>query len=276
MMNIRTILLVLVSILLSCKADMDPVSSPDTSSSGGSYQSGNLPDNIYWYSTDNIVPLLTGSLHDFKNGNIQSSCLVEDTVYYIFDFKPACHISKIIGGANRKAFQKATAEAFQSVEFQERNKDGVLFTYYAFGQYNVTDSSATEYIRSFYEKNKSSYPYKTIFFAEYYISPFCSYIPQKYFPENQSDRRVYVQTIYWGRWAQLIIESDLPPLSVTEAYLERLMKEDSEKWNEVIVNGNFFVNGISLSHHEKALDAFFSQMNASDRILPIFFSVDYY
>lgn len=83
---------------------MDPVSSPDTSSSGGSYQSGNLPDNIYWYSTDNIVPLLTGSLHDFKNGNIQSSCLVEDTVYYIFDFKPACHISKIIGGANRKAF----------------------------------------------------------------------------------------------------------------------------------------------------------------------------
>lgn len=57
-MNIRTILLVLVSILLSCKADMDPVSSPDTSSSGGSYQSGNLPDNIYWYSTDNIVPLL--------------------------------------------------------------------------------------------------------------------------------------------------------------------------------------------------------------------------
>lgn len=126
-MNIRTILLVLVSILLSCKADMDPVSSPDTSSSGGSYQSGNLPDNIYWYSTDNIVPLLTGSLHDFKNGNIQSSCLAEDTVYYIFDFKPVCHISKMIGGANRKAFQKATAEAFQSVEFQERNKDGVLF-----------------------------------------------------------------------------------------------------------------------------------------------------
>ncbi len=237
---------------------------------------GGLPKNLIFLGTKSIFPYMVLDKNKLNNDGeiIELGSLPLKTHSYLYYFlNYFIQIDDMEGSPTFLSYSKSNKMAYENDSFAEVSKK-TIFSYYSFGfekngfkpifgRKKISDSNIDGEISK-----------KNVFFSEFFT---CNYYVSKDDNSNVelSNNAACVASVYWGKYAKLIIETDLDKQDVWEAYMERLGDKKSQKWMRIISNSYVYVETRPGGSGENETDIFFSLIENKDYISkPIFFSIE--
>lgn len=233
---------------------------------------GEIPDNLIFYGQNSIFPYMILDKSKLNNDGeiieIGSSPLKKHS--FLYSLQNSTISIEMEGTPTLLSYNKANAMAFKKDDFAEESLD-TIFAYYSYGfeGNNISPIFGQRKISSSNIGVKKSK--KNVFFSEFFSCDF--FVSKDNSKIECNNLKACVASIYWGKYAKLIIETDLDKQDVWDAYIERLENEKSRKWTRIISNSDVYTEVFGNIDCNTA--SFFSLLKNTHQISrPIFFSVE--
>lgn len=233
---------------------------------------GEIPNNLIFYGRNSIFPYMVLDKSKLNNDGeiveIGSSPLKKHL--FLYSLLNSTISIEMEGTPTLLSYNKANAMAFKNDGFTEGGL-GAIFAYYSYGFEgdNFSPVFGHRTISSSNIGGKKSR--KNVFFSEFFSCDF--FVSKDNSKIEINNLKACVASIYWGKYAKLIIETDLDKQDVWDAYIDRLENEKSRMWMRVISNSDVYTEAFGNVDSNTA--SFFSILKNTRQISrPIFFSVE--